>query len=83
MEIQGEKKTKEKIQGTEAIVLHGENIVLGLQKPKRWTKLENGEMAGVIKTIGGKIEEEDSGSSKKALIRETLEEIEGIEERRH
>ena len=70
-----------KIKGTEAIVIHNENVVLGMQKPKRWYDLENGERATIIKTLGGQIEKEDKNSSKKALIREILEEVQGIEEK--
>jgi hypothetical protein len=72
-------KNKGVIKGTEGIILHNGNIVLGMQKPKRWYQLENGETASIIKTIGGKIEVEDEESSKKALVREILEEIKGIE----
>lgn len=69
------------IYGAEGIVIHNGNIVLGMQKPKRWYKLENGEKAGVIKTLGGKIEKEDENSSKNALLREVLEEVKDITEK--
>lgn len=70
-----------KIKGAEAIVVHNGNIVLGMQKTKRWYNLENEEKATIIKTLGGQIEKEDKNSSKRALIREVLEEVKGIEER--
>lgn len=69
----------EGIKGAEGIVLHNGKIILGMQKAERWYKLPNGESAAIIKTIGGKIEIEDENSSKKALVREVLEEIRGIE----
>ena len=40
------------IYGAEGIVLHGEKVVLGMQKIKRWYKLENGETASIVKTLG-------------------------------
>ena len=67
------------VKGAEGIVIHGDKIVLGMQKPKRWYSLENGENATIVKTLGGSIEEEDSGSSRNALIRELLEEVKGIQ----
>ena len=67
------------IKGAEGIVIHDGNIVLGMQKPKRWYNLENENKGTVIKTIGGQIEDEDKNSSKRALIREILEEVKGIE----
>lgn len=79
MEMKG--NNSEEIKGAEAIVIHNGNMVLGMQKPKRWYDLENGERATVIKTLGGQIEEVDENSSKKALIREVLEEVKGIEEK--
>lgn len=79
MEMKG--NNSEKIKGAEAVVIHNGNIVLGMQKPKRWYDLGNGERATVIKTLGGQIEEVDKNSSKKALIREVLEEVKGIEEK--
>ena len=69
----------EGIKGAEGIVLHNGKIILGMQKAERWYKLPNGESAAIIKTIGGKIETEDENNSKKALVREVLEEIRGIE----
>ena len=71
----------EEIKGAEAIVIHNGNIVLGMQKSKRWYNLENEEKATIIKTLGGQIEREDKNSSKRALIREVLEEVKGIEEK--
>lgn len=71
----------EEIKGAEAIVIHNGNIILGMQKPKRWYNLENEEKATIIKTLGGQIEKEDKNSSKRALIREVLEEVKGIEEK--
>ena len=70
-----------KVQGAEALILHNGNIVLGMQKPKRWYNLENGKKATIIKTIGGKIEKEDEDSSKKALVRELFEEIKGMKQK--
>ena len=70
-------KLKE-IKGAEGIVIHNGNIVLGMQKEKRWYTLEDGKKAVIIKTLGGQIEKEDEGSSRKALIREIFEEIKGI-----
>lgn len=69
------------IKGAEAVVIHNGNIVLGMQKPKRWYNLENEEKATIIKTLGGQIEKEDKNSSKRALIREVLEEVKEIEEK--
>ena len=37
--------------GAEGILIHGDKIVLGMQKPKRWYLMENGEKAAIIKTI--------------------------------
>lgn len=74
------KNNSEKIKGAEAIVVHGKNIVLGMQKTKRWYNLAREEKAAIIKTLGGKIEKKDKDDSKRALIREILEEIKGIEE---
>ena len=71
----------EGIKGAEAVVIHNGNIILGMQKSKRWYDLENGERATIIKTLGGKIEEEDKNSSRKAVIREILEEVKGREEK--
>lgn len=65
--------------GAEGIVIHGDKIVLGMQKPKRWYQLENGETATIVKTLGGAVEEEDNQNTRNALIREILEEIEGIQ----
>ncbi len=69
------------IKGAESVVIHNGNIVLGMQKPKRWYNLENEEKATIIKTLGGRIEKQDKDSSKIALIREVLEEVKGIEEK--
>ena len=33
------------IKGAEAVVIHNGNIVLGMQKPKRWYELDNNKMA--------------------------------------
>lgn len=65
------------VRGAESILIHNGNVVLGMQTPSRWHTLEDGTKAGIIKTIGGKIEKEDS-SSRDALQREIIEEIEGI-----
>lgn len=67
--------------GAEGIVIHKDNIVLGMQKPKRWYCLENGEKAVIIKTLGGAVEEVDEKSTRKTLIREVLEEVRGIEQK--
>lgn len=67
------------VKGAEGIVIHGNKIVLGMQKSKRWYSLENGENATIVKTLGGSIEEEDNENSRNALIRELLEEVKGIE----
>lgn len=72
---------EDKIHGAEGIVIHGDKIVLGMQKPKRWYHLENGEKAALVKTLGGAVEEIDEKSTRKALIREVLEEVKGIEEK--
>ncbi len=64
--------------GAEGIVIHGDKIVLGMQKPKRWYQLKNGETASIVKTLGGAVEEEDNKSTRNALIREILEEVKGI-----
>lgn len=66
------------ILGAEGIVLHGEKIVLGMQKTKRWYKLKDGEIASIVKTLGGEVEKEDNNSTRNALIREILEEVDGI-----
>lgn len=66
------------VKGAESILIHNGNIVLGMQTPNRWYTLEDGTKAGIIKTIGGKIEKEDNGSSRNAVQREIIEEIEGI-----
>ena len=66
------------IKGAEEIVIKNGNIILGMQQSKRWYNLENGERGALIKTLGGKIENEDENSSKKALIREIFEEVKGI-----
>ena len=73
--------SSELINGAEGVVIHNGNVVLGMQKPKRWYELPNGEKATIIKTLGGEIEEKDENSSKRALVREVLETKEGIEEK--
>ena len=70
---------EKEVEGAEGIVIHNGKVVLGMQKPHRWYQLENGEKAAIIKTIGGRIEDEDENNSRNALIREVLEEIKGIE----
>lgn len=72
---------KNKIFGAEGIVIHGNKIVLGMQKTKRWYHLENGETAAIIKTLGGAIEDSDEQNTRTAVIREILEEVQGIQER--
>lgn len=66
------------IVGGEGIVFHNNNVVLGMQKTKRWYNMENNKKGAIIKTIGGKIEKEDNGNLKKTLLRETMEEIRDI-----
>ena len=68
----------EEVKGAEGIVIHGDNIVLGMQKSKRWYTLENGTTASIIKTLGGAIEKNDNGIARNTLIRELLEEIDGL-----
>ena len=58
------------ILGAEGIVIHGNKIVLGMQKQKRWYFLENGEKAAIIKTLGGAVEKVDENNTRKTLIRE-------------
>ena len=67
------------VKGAEAIVIHNGNILLGMQRQKRWYTLEKEEKAAIIKTIGGQIEEKDNNNSKNTPIREFFEEIKGIE----
>lgn len=76
----GTKDKNENVKGAEAIVLHNGNIVLGMQNKKRWYELEDGKKGAIIKTIGGKMEESDNNDSKKAVLREIFEEIDGINE---
>ena len=76
-----EMKDSRLIKGAEGIVICNGNIILGMQKEKRWYSLENGERAAIIKTIGGELEREDSNNSRKTIIREFFEEIKGIEEK--
>ena len=73
--------SNELINGAEGVVIHNGNVVLGMQKPKRWYELPNGEKATIIKTLGGEIEEKDENNSKRALVREVIEEVEGIEDK--
>lgn len=72
---------EDSILGAEGIVIHGNKIVLGMQQSKRWYTLENGEKAAIVKTLGGAIEEVDQKNTRKALIREILEEVKGIKEK--
>lgn len=72
---------EDSILGAEGIVIHGNKIVLGMQKSNRWYILKNGEKAAIVKTLGGAIEEVDGKNTKKALIREILEEVKGIKEK--
>lgn len=67
-----------KIIGGEGIVFHNNNIVLGMQKPKRWYNTSDNKKGAIIKTIGGKIEKEDKRSLKRTLLRETIEEVRDI-----
>jgi len=69
---------EDKILGAEGIVIHEGNIVLGMQKPKRWYKLVNGNIAAIVKTLGGEVEEIDEWSTKNAIIREVIEEVKDI-----
>lgn len=66
------------VTGAEGILLHDNNIILGMQKEKRWYELEDGTRGAIIKTIGGSVESEDKGDRKKALTREIIEEIKNI-----
>ena len=67
------------VKGSESILIHNGNIVLGMQKPDRWYDVGNNQKAAIIKTIGGKIEKEDNNSSRNAVVREILEEIKDVE----
>lgn len=69
---------EDKVLGAEGIVIHEGNIVLGMQKVKRWYNLEDGNKAAIVKTLGGEVEEIDGGSTENALIREIMEEVKGI-----
>jgi len=64
--------------GAEGIIIHNNNIILGMQKEKRWYQLDDGSRGAIIKTIGGSLETEDQGDRKEALIREIIEEISNI-----
>lgn len=66
------------IQGSEGIILHNGNIVLGMQKQKRWYTLPNNERAAIIKTIGGQVSDSDKNDTKITLFREITEEIKGL-----
>ena len=79
MEKKGDKLVN--IKGAEGIVIHNGNVVLGMQKPKRWYELDNNKMATIIKTLGGEIEETDKEDSKKTIIREIMEEVDDINEK--
>ena len=79
MEMKDKKKSY--IYGAESIVIHGDNIILGMQKQKRWYTLQNEEQAVIIKTIGGKVENVDEKSTKKTIIREFFEEVKGVDQK--
>ena len=66
------------IVGGEGIVFHNNNVVLGMQKTKRWYNMQNNKKGAIIKTIGGQIEKDDNGNLKNTLLRETMEEIKDI-----
>lgn len=66
------------VKGAESILIHNGNIVLGMQTPNRWYKIEDGTKAGIIKTIGGRIEKSDN-NSRDAVQREIIEEIDEID----
>lgn len=66
------------VKGAESILIHNGNIVLGMQTPNRWYTIEDGTKAGIIKTIGGRIEKSDN-NSRDAVQREIIEEIDGID----
>lgn len=66
------------IQGSEGIILHKGNIVLGMQKQKRWYTLSNDERAAIIKTIGGQVSDSDKNDTRITLFREITEEIKGL-----
>lgn len=61
--------------GSEGIIFHNGNVVLGMQKQKRWYILDGNNKGAIVKTIGGSIEKEDKNSARKALKREISEEI--------
>ena len=71
-------KGNNRVEGTEGIIIIGNNIILGMQKEKRWYKLDEASKGAIIKTIGGSIEDVDDSNSKKALKREIIEEIDNI-----
>lgn len=71
-------KDNKQVQGAEGIILHNNSIVLGMQKLKRWYTLSNGKRAAIIKTLGGQIEDVDENSTRRALLREMMEEMEGL-----
>lgn len=58
---------EDSILGAEGIVIHGNKIVLGMQKSNRWYILKNGEKAAIVKTLGGAIEEVDGKNTKIAI----------------
>ena len=71
-------KDNKQVQGAEGIILHNNSIILGMQKPKRWYTLSNGKRATIIKTLGGQIEDVDKNSTRRAFIREMMEEMKGL-----
>lgn len=68
----------DKVIGSEGIIILDGNVILGMQKPKRWYEYAN-DKGALIKTIGGQLEDVDNGDFKSALAREITEEIQKIE----
>ncbi len=66
------KSNEKMIHGAEGIVVWRESVVLGVQKNYRWQEV-NGVPHIVIKTIGGRIENDES--SLQCLKREIMEEL--------
>lgn len=67
-------EVKNKIYGAEGIVIYGDNILLGMQKSKRWYQYNNRSSA-LIKTIGGGVELIDGDNTFNTLKREICEEL--------
>lgn len=65
-------KTEQDIYGSEAIILHKEYLLFGVQKKKRWNEYDDKTII-TIKTVGGEIENGESPTS--CIEREISEEI--------